>query len=274
MKEIDYPSIVQSIENGNDLAIEGLSLKEFRDIYFEVKRLTSSLRWIAIFLGDEVVFQPLGRSSVLLTLVNNGRHWKKENFDFMDDRDVLMLGAVNGKYCLQALIREFFSMGKIVIAIMLWLTLLAVGLFLLPVAVISKINDTLINVMSIFISIFVVFSTVIVPEEHFRFVEDERFTKLTATDKTICILGLTTIITSIVGMGYGMVLEKSQISLDLTLEKLSLSVMFSTAILGALISFWMVITYHFDRKTRLSEITMAKLLLRQIQSKYSSCKDQ
>ena len=268
MKEVNYSSIAQSIINNDDLAIEGLSVKELRDIYFEVKRSTSSLRWIAIFLGDEVIFQPLGRSSVLITLVNNRRHWEKKDFDFMDEHDVLMLGAVNGKYRLKALVREFFSMGKLVIAVMLWLMFIAIGLLLLPVAVISKINETLITVMSIFISIFVVFSTVISPEEHFRFVEDERFSKLTTTDKAICVLGLATIILSIVGMGYGMILDKSQIVIDLTSQKLNLSIIFSTAILGALTSFWIVITYHFDRKTRLSEITMAKLLLRQIQSKY------
>ncbi len=244
MKEIDCPSMAQSIINGDDLAVEGLSLKEFRDLYFEIKRSTSPLRWIAIFLGDEVVFQPLGRSSVLFTVINEGRYWEKIDFDFMDDHDVLMLGAVNGKYRLPTLIREFFSIGKIVIAIMLWIMFIAVGVYLLPVAVMNKINETLITVMSIFISIFVVFSTVIAPEEHFRFVEDERFTKLTTTDKAICILGLTTIIISIAGMGYGMILEKSQMVFDFTLQKLILAVIFSTAIMGALISFWMVTTYH------------------------------
>lgn len=249
-----------------------VSLPEFRDIYNQSKGYVgdNNIVWLLFFMNERVYAQPIGNRNFLLEIIDVPPHfYTSEDFDFMSKDDVAQFGTFNGKYTFGNFGRDIFSLPSMIRLIILTLLLsIAIYAFLKP-SVIASISGSLVNALAIFISIFCLFVLSINPDTHFRFAETDRYHRLSQADKYIGYIGLGTLIFAIMSSAFAS--ASGNLNADISVWNITRAfqgVFLSCSIMGTIISFWLVINYHFGRKQELTAMDLTKKIMENQQKLY------
>jgi hypothetical protein len=249
---------------------EDISLDLFRDIYNRIKGISPEVAWIIIFVFDQVIVQPLGLTHISLIVTEKRAHFYSiDDFNFIDAEKDIIYGTYSGSYTFGKFIQDVFSTINLIIFGIIFIMIFVVVYAYMKPNLILNISGSILQAMSIFLSIFIFFVISINPNENFRFFSSGRYYKLAQSDKYIGSIGAFMILFAIISSAIASAFNKlvpniHAFNIIRFLQSLTLSI----SITGALILFWLVINYHFRRSNEINSIIMAKLLLQDEQHKY------
>lgn len=119
--------------------------------------------------------------------------------------------------------------------------------------------------MSIFVSIFVLFVLSIDSNSELCYFQTGRLEILAQSDKYIGSLGTATLLLSILSSLFGTSLTSEPLaSLTGRAVKSFSSLFLSASVVGTLLSFWLVLHYHFGRRHEMSQISLARNTLAEL----------
>ncbi|MCK9419858.1 MAG: hypothetical protein M0R70_10820 [Nitrospirae bacterium] len=257
--------IVESVLSNKPLSADGVPLAVFRDAFNQMKGSEAHKRviWILTIVEDQVIAQPVGREDISLILREpKPKYYTKNDFVFINADEFAIYGTTEGKYTFISFLHDVFTWRRIVLGIVVWLAGLWVANKYLTAEIAKTLSEALISSMSIFISIFVLFVLTVNPEAQYRVAEGDRFHRLVQSDKYIAFIGVITLLITIVGLTVSSAF--ANMSCDMLFYswvKAGQASCLSTAVVGTISSFWLVLKYHFGRRNEMMEIMMAKMII-------------
>ena len=265
-------AIAKCIKSGERISCDGITLDTFRDCYNLLRGDDSAAAvfWLLVFLEDQVLAQPLGRPDVTLVIrEERTRDYSSEDFGFITNEFCAMFGTVNGKYQFASFVKDIVTHTNLVLGAMVWVGCFKLCIDLLRPDVIQNLSSSLIASMSIFITIFVLLVLSVDPNTEYRYLETDRFHKLAKSDTYIAVIGVLSLVAAIVASALTSAYPSpSDGALQFEIRAL-LGAAFSTAVLGTLASFWLVLKYHFTRRHQLTAMLMAKNLVQNQQTLFA-----
>lgn len=259
MTKINSKELALKIINEEDLSVR-VSIEVFRDIYNQIQGAEKSniIKWIIIFIGERVLVQPILHPNISIEIQETKpRFYIKNDFDFIDTENVLLFGTYKGKYKFFEFLIDILSWkGIICFGSLLFITCMLIHYFVDATSG-QQLSISLMQAMSIFIAMFVLFVLTINVEDFYSFAESNRLHCLFQSDKYIGYIGIITLIFCIIS---STIINNSDKVLTI-LQILCLS----CSISGTLLSFWLILNYQFNRRAEMNELLMAKTLLKKQQ---------
>lgn len=259
--------ILSAFAKGKPYLGGDVPLEAFRDLYNRWKGSgKSSPTWILVLMEKEVVVEAWGQCAYGLVIKDQpARFYMTGDFDFMDEKHRLFLGTINGRYSFWRFCRDVVSIQRIIAGMILWMLFLF-GAYHAQTTLLLSISQSLIAALSIFVTIFTVLTLSLDPEREYRYLEKGYFHVFVQSDKYIAAIGVVALGIAIIGAALASTSLSAQASTSAAiLLRLARSTFLSVASLAALLSFWLVLRYHFGRKYKMTEMRMGKRLLEQLQ---------
>ena len=233
-------------------------LTSFRDIYNRLKGEVGPVAWILIFAGEQVfAFRPAGKRQVIIVgqkPSRSDRYFSRADFSFMDPSLTEFMGSADGRYTLFQFLREVVTMRRGTHFLAAVLIFAVVTYLWVPVESTAVLLSTTSASLAIFVSIFALFVVSVNPRDEYPYIRDGRFRKLVQADLFIASIGLCGLLTTTVGAAIAAHPDVKTSSLLAVFLSISTGVSISLAIL----SFWLVLAYHFRRKHEMTEYQMVQ----------------
>ncbi len=241
-----------------------LSAEDFRDLYQTLQGTTvgRGLRWIQVFLGDQVILQPVGRRNVFLYLSRpDAEYFTTDDFGYMNAHGVTRYGSFKGRYHFRAFLREVVGFRRARVAGLSTILISLVYFTSVPLSALQAIAQALLQALAIFVTMFTLFVLEVDPDRERGYLRSGRFRRMADADKHIAFIGLLALALAVVAVAMLSSLPHRPAAPEHLLAALLMGLL-TTASFGA---YWLVVHYHFSRKQEMAEILMAQALLREAQ---------
>lgn len=261
--------IVAAIRDKQALQLD-IPLRVFRDAYNQLKGSAelAGTRWLLVFVGDQVIAQPLLREDVLLTIVESrSRFYDTSDFDFADELHAAMLGSTNGHYGVVPFLREVFRWQWVLAWLSLTVAAIGVGYGYVSPQVMQTVSAALIQALAVYVSMFVLFALSVRPETEYGIAESDKLHSLSQSDRYIGVVGVGSVVCALANLAASAAFESWTPGFSVFWWVRAVqAVTFAIAGVGTLLSFWLLVTYHMRRRQELTALTMAGFVLKNRQA--------
>jgi hypothetical protein len=267
MSDSRVDEVVNAIEDG-ETAYVRLALGQFEAAYNRLLGANSEapVDWILLFLGDQVAVQVLGHPNTRIEIGRDSgqSYFTESEFAFVDRGHALFYGSRKGKYEFSEFVKDVFGRVGVRIGVELFVLGLLIAEYYLPWKASGTLANAIMVSLSMFLSIFVLFSLSIDPEREYPYLTAGRYRKLAETDRHIAMIALATLGLAIVAV----VLTAGDGYPVGDIHRLPASIVLSLGSVLTLGCYWLAVNYHFSRKHEMAENRMAKVLLSNTQKVY------
>ncbi len=257
--------IVDAVSRGILLSdVPDIPLAVFRDAF---NRLVGSGAmkkdcWLLYFLGDQVMAQLLFRDHVLLVIKERKpRFYTEDDFAFAAGYSE-MYGTKTGRYRFQQFVSDVIGRTNAIIIALLGLLVAMLAGQYMKASAMEAVSSALIAAMAIFAAMFVLFALSLRPELEYGIAVSDRLHRLLQSDTYVGLIAATSVFAAVFNLSICAALaEMPSDAPGYQFVRVVEAATLAVALVGTLLSFWIVLTYHMRRRQELTAITMAKLVI-------------